>query len=186
MSHKLEESIPESCVLMMLGLVCGGILWGCGINYQMHPDIFFLYFLPPIILDAGYHMPNRAFFDNIGSVLLFAIIGTLFNTITIGFSIWGMTQTGGLGAIPLRVEMLHCLTLAALLSAVDPVAVIAVFEEVHVHDILYIVVFGESLLNDGVAVVCITCLYYYLHIYIYMVFFQCKLLSKEVQIICVK
>lgn len=153
MSHTLEESIPESCVLMMLGLVCGGILWGCGVNYEMHPDIFFLYFLPPIILDAGYHMPNRAFFDNIGSILLFAVLGTLFNTITIGFAIWGMTETGGVGAIPLRVEMLHCLTLAALLSAVDPVAVIAVFEEVHVHDILYIVVFGESLLNDGVAVV---------------------------------
>ena len=44
--------------------------------------------LPPIILDAGYFMPNRLFFDNMGTILLMAVVGTVFNVATIGeFSI---------------------------------------------------------------------------------------------------
>ena len=48
------------------------------------PDTFFIYMLPPIILDAGYFMPNRLFFDHLGTILLMAVVGTIFNMLTIG------------------------------------------------------------------------------------------------------
>ena len=54
-----------------------------------------------------------------------------------------------------EIGVLPCLLFGALVSAVDPVGVLSVFEEVHVNEMLYIIVFGESLLNDAVTVVSI-------------------------------
>lgn len=84
--------------------------------------------------------------------MLYAVLGTLVNTLWLGFSLWGVYEGGGF-TLSSPLLLLHALVLASLLAAVDPVAVIAVFEALHVNEILYIVVFGESLLNDGISVV---------------------------------
>ncbi|KAF5273248.1 hypothetical protein FQA39_LY07579 [Lamprigera yunnana] len=154
MAPKLSAIFPESCLLIVVGVVIGVILVHVTGSVHMSPltpDTFFIYMLPPIILDAGYFMPNRLFFDHLGTILLFAVVGTIFNTFTIGASLWAVGQTGMFqcGDTP----PLDMFLFAALISAVDPVAVLAVFEEIHVNEILYIVVFGESLLNDAVTVV---------------------------------
>lgn len=155
LSHKLTEKFPESCLLIILGLVVGGLLYATKLAeqkaYVLNSDTFFLFLLPPIILEAGYFMPNRPFFDNIGTILLFALANTLFNTILIGLTLWGFNFTPLYGGADF--EMLHCFVFAALISAVDPVAVLATFVEIQVNDMLYIIVFGESLLNDAVSVV---------------------------------
>ncbi|XP_067889931.1 sodium/hydrogen exchanger 2 isoform X2 [Heterodontus francisci] len=116
----------------------------------MSTDVFFLYLLPPIVLDAGYFMPSRPFFGNIGTILWYAVVGTLWNIIGISMSLYGICQVQAfeLGDITL----LQVLLFGSLISAVDPVAVLAVFEEIHVNEQLHILVFGESLLNDAVTV----------------------------------
>ncbi|KAL4712040.1 hypothetical protein ACJJTC_003707 [Scirpophaga incertulas] len=152
MAPKLSKMFPESCLLIFVGVLIGALLLSThSVHVQpLTPDTFFLYMLPPIILDAGYFMPNRLFFDHLGTILLFAVVGTVFNTLTIGASLWACGQTGMFGC---NTPLLDMLLFGALISAVDPVAVLAVFEEIHVDEILYIVVFGESLLNDAVTVV---------------------------------
>ena len=65
----------------------GGIaelISGPGDNFSekyFTPHIFFVIILPPIVFDAGFFMPKAPFFDNIGTILTYAIVGTLFNSI---------------------------------------------------------------------------------------------------------
>lgn len=152
MAPKLSSIFPESCLLIVVGIVIGLLLFhtnSAGVS-PLTPTTFFFYMLPPIILDAGYFMPNRLFFDHLGTILLFAVIGTIWNTVSIGLALWGCGLTGLYG---FDLPLLDTFLFSALISAVDPVAVLAVFEEIHVNEVLYIVVFGESLLNDAVTVV---------------------------------
>ncbi|KAM4661620.1 sodium/hydrogen exchanger 2-like [Amazona ochrocephala] len=151
--NKLPSVVPESCLLIFVGLIMGGIIYGLNDKSPpvMDSDIFFLYLLPPIVLDAGYFMPSRPFFENIGTILLYAVMGTIWNVFGIGFSLYGICQVK---AFHLQdVSLLHNLLFGSLIAAVDPVAVLAVFEEIHVNEKLHILVFGESLLNDAVTVV---------------------------------
>ncbi|KAL6444192.1 hypothetical protein ACFW04_001847 [Cataglyphis niger] len=152
MTPKLNKIFPESCLLIAVGVIIGLLLFQASSVHvsPLTPDTFFLYMLPPIILDAGYFMPNRLFFDHLGTILLFAVLGTIFNTMSIGASLWLLGKSGIFNC---ETPILDMFLFSALISAVDPVAVLAVFEEIHVNEILYIVVFGESLLNDAVTVV---------------------------------
>ncbi|XP_069460553.1 sodium/hydrogen exchanger 5 [Ambystoma mexicanum] len=154
LSRKVTSVVPESCLLIILGLALGGIVLAVAkkAEFQLEPNMFFLFLLPPIVLDSGYFMPSRLFFDNIGAILTYAVIGTLWNSFATGAALWGVKKAGLMDD---RVEagLMDFLLFGSLISAVDPVAVLAVFEEVHVNETLFIIVFGESLLNDAVTVV---------------------------------
>ncbi|KAM4561178.1 sodium/hydrogen exchanger 2 [Fundulus diaphanus] len=151
--HKITIWVPESCLLISIGLIVGAIM------YSVHEEppavlssnVFFLYMLPPIVLDSGYFMPTRPFFENIGTVLWFAVVGTLWNSIGIGMSLYAICQIEAFGVQDINLQ--ENLLFAAIISAVDPVAVLNVFEDISVNEQLYIVVFGECLFNDAVTVV---------------------------------
>jgi len=171
---KLLAWFPETCCLVVVGFAVGGILYATktAVLSPLSSTIFFFCMLPPIILDAGYFMPNRLFFDHFGTILLFAVAGTIFNAICIGkmityyfdimekslhfvllnegVSLWACGFSGLYG---FEISLLETLLFSSLISAVDPVTVLAVLEEIHVDKVLYIIVFGESLMNDAVTVV---------------------------------
>ncbi|XP_027571956.2 sodium/hydrogen exchanger 5 isoform X3 [Pipra filicauda] len=154
LSRKVTSIVPESCLLILLGLVLGGIVLAVAkkAEYQLEPNMFFLFLLPPIVLDSGYFMPSRLFFDNIGAILTYAVVGTLWNSFATGTALWGLHRAGLMDP-GVEAGLMDFLLFGSLISAVDPVAVLAVFEEVHVNETLFIIVFGESLLNDAVTVV---------------------------------
>ncbi|XP_052783050.1 Na(+)/H(+) exchanger protein 7-like [Mya arenaria] len=153
-SQFLSSKVPESCLLIVLGCIVGGVLRYSGLSKKFTlftPHEFFLFLLPPIILESAFSLHDRTFAENIGGVLLFAVLGTVLNFFLIGLSLWGMHIAGAMENV--GVSLVQILVFSSLIVAVDPVAVLAVFQEVGVNNTLYFLVFGESLLNDGVTVV---------------------------------
>ncbi|KAJ8310371.1 hypothetical protein KUTeg_012236 [Tegillarca granosa] len=77
--------------------------------------------------------------------------GTILNCFLIGPTLYALKVMGAMGEIDLN--FIQCLVFSAVIVAVDPVAVLAIFQEIGVNNVLYFLVFGESLLNDAVTVV---------------------------------
>lgn len=87
-------------------------------------------------------MNTRTLFDNLGTVAWYAVVGTIFNAVTIGASLYACSASV-LGLMSIPMTMLDAMLFASLIAAVDPVAVLAVFQEIHVNEGLYIIVFGK-------------------------------------------
>ncbi|VDP35025.1 unnamed protein product [Heligmosomoides polygyrus] len=118
---------------------------------EFNSKTFFFFLLPPIILESAYSLRDRAFMENFGTIILYAVVGTVLNIVLIGGCLVVLSHLGWIGGF--RIDPLDCLVFASLIAAVDPVAVLAIFQEVGVNKMLYFMVFGESLLNDAVTVV---------------------------------
>eukprot|EP00475_Leptophrys_vorax_P029011 TRINITY_DN4231_c0_g1_i4.p1 TRINITY_DN4231_c0_g1~~TRINITY_DN4231_c0_g1_i4.p1 ORF type:complete len:533 (+),score=130.41 TRINITY_DN4231_c0_g1_i4:59-1657(+) len=149
--------LPQSCASMLLGFVIGMFLTFFGqeeVSYiSFDPSVFFFVILPAIIFDAGHSLKKRDFFRNFSTIMLFAIFGTVVSTLVIGFALFGMAR---IGIVPLNAtNPSECLMFGALISSVDPVATLSILgdENIRADPLLYSLVFGESVLNDAVAIV---------------------------------
>ncbi|KAL3317669.1 hypothetical protein Ciccas_003678 [Cichlidogyrus casuarinus] len=160
--HMFANFIPESLVLIAIGVLFGVVMrFGLKTDFDLSvwkltPDLFLLYLLPPIILDAAYCLYNRTFGEFLGSILLYAVIGTVLNFFIIGFLMYAFDAAGAMGPDKLNLGLKGYLLFASLIVAVDPVAVLAIFNDIGVELSLYYMVFGESLLNDAVTIVLYT------------------------------
>jgi CPA1 family monovalent cation:H+ antiporter len=110
---------------------------------EQFEEVLVFAFLPVLIFAAALGISTRAFFRNLGPILVLAIIAFGISAVLVGLALYF-----GL-AIPLTAALLF----GALISATDPVAVVAIFRQLGVPERLLTLVEGESMLNDGVAIV---------------------------------
>uniref|UniRef100_A0A674NIE4 Sodium/hydrogen exchanger n=1 Tax=Takifugu rubripes TaxID=31033 RepID=A0A674NIE4_TAKRU len=118
------------------------------------PEVFFNILLPPIIFHAGYSLKKRLFFSNLGSIITYAFLGTAMSCFIIGNLMYGVVKLmEAVGQLTDKFYYTDCLFFGAIISATDPVTVLAIFNELHADGDLYALLFGESVMNDAVAIV---------------------------------
>ncbi|XP_047360302.1 sodium/hydrogen exchanger 6 isoform X3 [Vespa velutina] len=115
------------------------------------PEIFFNIILPPIIFHAGYSLKRKYFFRNLGAILMYALLGTSISAFVIGALMYAFVQL--IPHLSTSFTFLDTLYFGALISPTDPLTIISIFNDLHVDVNLYALVFGESVLNDAVAIV---------------------------------
>lgn len=149
--------LPESVAVIFLGALVGLVIKALSHfalgdwrkEEHFNPTAFFLILLPPIIFESGYSLHKGNFFANIGSIIVFAIFGTAVSAIVIGGGIYLL----GKGGVAFQLDLRESFAFGSLISAVDPVATLAIFHALDVDPTLNMLVFGESILNDAVSIV---------------------------------
>lgn len=136
----LFRQIPYTLLLVIVGL--GLAILDIRL-VRLSPELILLIFLPPLLFEAGWNLAWKNLKQNFIPICLFAIIGVVISVAGIGF---GLQAIAGL-------SLGTALLVGASLSATDPVSVIALFRELGVDKKLTVLMEGESLFNDGVAVV---------------------------------
>lgn len=134
-------SFPFTVLLVVAGFLVAGLPELVDITAS--PDLILSLLVPPLLFEATLHLPWRKLKMDAFPILLTAIVGTGFGTLVIGAVIHSV----------LDLTWPASFAFGALISATDPVAVIAFFKSLGTPKRLSVLVEGESLFNDAVAVV---------------------------------
>jgi len=146
----------ESLAVLFIGLIVGGFALAfpplSSLLELFTPNtfskVFYEILFPPVIFNAGFTLKQRHFMRNIGSISTYAVLGTIISCIILSMSLYGINQAAHFADL----DFIECIMFGALLSATDAVSTIAVLLELNVIPLLYSLVFGESVLNDAVAI----------------------------------
>ncbi len=143
-----KSSIPDTVILVIIGMVMAGLAhyWApfAVLNkFHLSPELVFFVFLPALIFESGLNIDSRQLIKELAAVLMLAVPALILSTVLIGAGLWHF----------LAMNLLTALLFGALISATDPVAVIALFKELGAPHRLTVLVEGESLMNDATAIV---------------------------------
>jgi CPA1 family monovalent cation:H+ antiporter len=132
--------VPYTLGLVVIGLL---ITLFPQVDIRIQPTLIFALLIPPIVFEGAFHLNINDLRRDIIPILTFAIPGVILTMVIVGALVsWG---TG--------IPIIYTLVFGAIVAAIDPVAVIALFRNIGVPKRLQVLLEGESLLNDGTSIV---------------------------------
>ncbi len=134
------KQIPYTLLLVIVGL---GLALVDIRLVNLSPELILEIFLPPLLFEAAWNIKWKDLQENLTPIILLAIFGVIISVAGVSLALSKFTL------LPLSIALL----VGASLSASDPVSVIALFRELGTGKKLTTIMEGESLFNDGVAVV---------------------------------
>ena len=133
--------MPYTLGLILTGL--GILVFNIQIGIELDPELILTLFLPALLFEGAMNIDVNVLKKNIKSITLLSLVGTFLTTIIIGFVLRLFIK------MPLSISLLF----ASMIAPTDPIAVIGIFKELGVGKSLSVLIEGESLFNDGVAIV---------------------------------
>jgi len=132
--------IPYTVALVVVGLA---LTTQSPVKFELTPGLILALFVPPLVFEAAFHLNFNELKHNLTSILVLAVPGVILTTLIIG----------SLLSISTSLSLFSALVFGSLIAATDPVAVVALFRLLGIPKRLSVLVEGESLLNDGTALV---------------------------------
>jgi CPA1 family monovalent cation:H+ antiporter len=132
--------VPYTVALVVVGLL---ITYPETLRVQLTPGLILAVFVPALVFEAAFHIQLGQLRANLLPILLLAIPGVLLTTLIVGAIVAGVLQ------LPWSTGFVF----GALISATDPVSVVALFRTLRAPRQLGVIIEGESLANDGTAIV---------------------------------
>ena len=129
--------------------VLGDLLHGFG-QLGIPAQAFLAIFLPPLLFIAGLTIDVRRLIDEVGAVLLMAVVAVVVCTVVVGVTLAGAADALGVGFGD--KTLVACLLLGSIIATTDPAAVVGIFRDIGAPRRLTILVEGESLFNDAAAI----------------------------------
>lgn len=146
----IRSRIPYAVALVLGGLALGSLrLPILQSIYQVHrpdwltPDVILIFFLPALLFEGSLKINLRQLRENLVPLVVLATLGVLAAMLVTGYLVFWLV------GLPLLVALLF----GAIISATDPIAVISIAKDMAVPKRLTLLLEGESLFNDGTAVV---------------------------------